>query len=128
FIEFEIPQWVGREMGLQYPIKGARKQTIVNWLDGLVGELRAFARGQTEPKKQRAVAGLVGKAMRVKLALESDLADGDIEDGDREDRGHWVRDYKTETFKMRPVMVSGMAQSALWRYGKKWLLMSGTVV
>jgi Rad3-related DNA helicase len=123
FIQFEVPQWVQRMAGVQPPVKGARKPTLIQWLKDwivLVGGISV-----PDPKRQRSLDGLLRSAGRVMNDLTRDLERGD---GDDEDSGLWVRDYDTETFKMRPVTVNKQAPGLLWRWGSKWVLMSGTVV
>lgn len=129
FIEFEVPQWLGKALALEYPVKAARKTTIINWLkdfrERLDGDKALMLAG--DPKKKRAIDGLSRAARELVDALSKDLASGDVKDDD-EDIGHWVRDYETQTFRMRPVTVNRQAPRKLWMYGDKWLLMSGTVV
>lgn len=126
FIEVEVPQWLGKMLRLEYPVKGARKPTIIKWLvelrDG-VEKAKQLCGG--DPKKLRSIDGLRRNAAELADVLSRDLAAGG---GDDDESGHWVRDYDTSTFKMRPVTVSRQAEKMLWRYGSKWLLMSGSVV
>lgn len=125
FIEFEVPKWLDKLLGLEYPVKSARKQTLVKWLDEFRVEIQDVIRGlSNDPKRQRAANGLLIRAGEVYDALVHDL-DEDTED---DQFGLWIRDYDTDTFKMRPVTVDQQAKRMLWSHGTKWLLMSGTVV
>lgn len=126
FIEFEVPQWLGKKMGLTYPVKGARKPTIITWLNELGVAMERQRGVLSDPKQLRSVVSLIRGARDLADVLSRDLATGDANEED--DSGHWVRDYETQTFKYRPVTVSKQGWSKLWRYGDKWLLMSGTVV
>src|SRR5690606_39895424 len=50
------------------------------------------------------------------------------DNSDEPDSGHWVREYDTRTLKLLPVVVSQYGTKHLWRHGRRWLLMSGTII
>lgn len=128
FAAYEIPEWAMRATGLEVPVKGARKNTLVRWLGEFNEGMKEYKDrdwDKMDAKRRRAVDGLLGATKRMRAGIITDMEAGVDEDA----RGSmWFRDYETYTFKMRPVMVKDYGRRLWWRHADRWLLMSGTVV
>lgn len=125
-VQFEIPMWIARAAGLKMPKKGVHKQTLMATLGVFAEQVReARANGRFKDVKERKRANaFAAECERVADELKRDI---DAEDGD-EDSGRWIRDYDTKTLALKPVIVGPYGTKALWRHGRKWLLMSGTII
>jgi Rad3-related DNA helicase len=122
---------------LTTPKKGSHKSTIARWLEeeyaprlfevGLPlskmrHDIRQFRRGQRYLRNAEE-ALWVAKEYKP-MAVE--------DDGDGEDVGSlWIRDYRTsdpERLILKPVVVDRYGSTKLWRHGRRWLLMSATII
>lgn len=134
FVEYEVPQWIEKIVKLDVPKKGVRKPTLVRWLLDCKDAVDIWLedKGETlEPKRLRAMQSFSQETGRVAQFLQKDIdaANRDEDDdSDGEESGRWIRDYETNTLKLRPVTVQQYGVKNLWRHGAKWLLMSGTVI
>lgn len=133
FVEYEVPGWIDRKVKVQRPKKGVRKTTLVRWLRDFADDVSAWNadyRGTLEPKQQRSLDAFYRETLAVAEMLQRDIDLGRRETGVEpdDDSGHWLRDYDTATLKLRPVTVAPYGVKRLWRHGKRWLVMSGTVV
>lgn len=138
FVEFTVPEYIGRELRLAWPIKGARKPTLIKWLnatgDKAINHVRAQA-DKMEPKAKRRWIGFADDCKRVAGELQRDVdaaarakAAGEDDDSDTDEHGRWLRDYDTKTFTLKPVMVSTYGAKNLWKHSKRWLIMSATII
>lgn len=134
FVEYEVPQWIDKLLHLSMPKKAVRKPTLIQWLDDLTTDLKAWMdeKGDTlEPKRFRSMESFYYETRRVGAFLQKDVdasKQHEDDDSDKDESGRWIRDYETQTLKLRPVTVQQYGVKNLWRYGQKWLLMSGTVI
>lgn len=134
FSEYEVPAWIGRLVGLRYPKKGVHKPTIINWLRETADQADEWLHDhadQLEPKQRRRMASFVLESRMVADQIQIDVnnaATHEDDDSDTEEGGYWIREYETRTFKMLPVTVAAYGVKDLWRHGKRWLLMSGTII
>ncbi len=133
FVEYSVPEWIGKRLALEYPIKAARKTTIAVWLDKAAGKARDYLltdEGQAlDEKMQRKMEGFSQESLRVLAEIQKDIDAAKAEDGDdAEDNGRWIRDYDTKTFSLKPVIVAPYGNRYLWRHGKRFLLMSATLI
>ena len=128
FIEYRVPGWVASRVPL--PKKGARKATIIGWLqeaaqviDRDLNQLRSTL----DPQRVRQMESFISQTHYLKQQLERDVQAGE----DAEDSGKWIRVYDDGdrlTLHMKPVLVAAHGTRNLWRHGKKFLLMSGTLI
>lgn len=128
FVEYEIPQWLAKECGVEMPKKGVHKPTLVRWLQEFADAIDFFLddRGdKLEPKRLRAAKSFRSETLNVAEMLQKDVERARSVD---DQAGYWLRDYETRTLKLRPVTVQQYGVRKLWRWGKKWLLMSGTII
>lgn len=133
YVEFTVPAWIGKALQLVWPIKGARKSTLIKWLGET--EIRA-ARwiddgGYRDVKERRRMGHFRIDCGRVAGEIERDIAAaGDSEDHGEVggETGRWLRDYDTATFTLKPVLVGPYGARRLWRHGRKFLLMSGSII
>lgn len=125
FVEYNVPDWVAKRVGLSAPIKAARQNTLIGWLDEAAGDtsewLARHGRG-LDPKQLKRMSGFLEATRRMAEELRDDA------EGER-----WIRDYgnsydQVGVLKMRPVKVARQGKQYLWDHGHKWLCMSGTVV
>ena len=139
FIEYRVPEWLGKLVGLDYPIKGARKPTIVKWLNEAAAITAAWMDQKAETlevKQQAKVTSFIDETLQVAKYIQQDIDAAkahEDDDSDEEHSGRWIRDYGDDrnpirTLSLRPVIISPYGPSRLWKHGTKWLLMSGTVI
>lgn len=139
FIEYEVPRWIAHMLGLEAPRKAVRKPTLIGWLHDTASTCgdHLSEHGETMDVKQRnrmrafmleskAVAEMLQRDVDSAAAHEDDDSDGDAS-------GHWIRDYgddrnPVEVLRLRPVKVDQYGAKNLWKHGRKWLLMSGTII
>lgn len=127
YVQFELPTWLVRKLGLRIPKKGVHKPTLISALRGYKTEITAAAgRGvwRDSVKDNARVQWIAWNCGRVADELEKDLLADDAD----EDSGRWIRDYDTKTLALKPVIVGPYGTKSLWRHGRKWLLMSGTII
>lgn len=128
FVEYTVPRYVLRDLHMKVPVKAARKATLVAWLEDLADAAKVHLQrnaGTMEVKQRNRWRGFATTTVMVAGELQKDIDQAGTDD---EDAGKWLRDYDTDTFCMKPVLVSGYGPKNLWRHGKKFLLMSATVV
>jgi Rad3-related DNA helicase len=134
FSEYEVPRWIGKRAKLDYPKKGVHKPTLVKWLrDTTVkaGDWFDAHRLTLELKDRRRVLAFLAETNMVADLLERDIAAAakhEDDDSDSAYSGRWIREYETDTLKLLPVMIAQYGVKNLWRHGRKWLLMSGTII
>lgn len=122
-VQFEVPAWIERRLGLQMPAKAVRKPTLAKWLRDTAEVAR---KGRTdklfpEMKELRRIGGFIEECKKIADELDKDV-------GDDDESGTWLRDYDTKTLLLRPVLVGPYGTSRLWRHASKFLLMSGTII
>lgn len=136
FVEYEVPEWIGRRLGLTYPKKGVHKPTLIKWLLDVVETALLHEVKDLEVKRQNRFMSWIKATTTVAHNLQQDVDAAkrhEDDDSDADQSGRWIRDYGDDrrpvrTLKLRPVMVSQFGTRNLWRHGKKWLLMSGTII
>lgn len=134
FVEYEVPQWVVEMLGLELPKKAVRKPTLISWLGDVLSSARVFIETRSEgmdAKQLRRWQGFRDETAHVRAYLQRDVDAANShedDDSDVDDSGRWIRDYDTKTLKLRPVTVQHYGLKNLWRYGRKWLCMSGTII
>lgn len=129
FVEYKVPNWVQRRIGMDYPKKGVHKKTLVAWMneaaDKVADDLRKISQS-VEPKMLRTMQSFVATTRQV-----AGLVAKDIEaDAEAEDTGKWLRVYDDgdQSLHLKPVLVGPFGTKNLWKHGRKWLLMSATLV
>lgn len=126
FVEFRAPRRYLDLIKLDPPKKGARKTTIVAWLQDYSDELKPIAAREQDQVRKRAMESSIKAALRVQQELMRDI---EKRQSDTEDTGTWLRDYdKEETLILKPVTVNSHGTKYLWRHGRKFLCMSATVI
>jgi Rad3-related DNA helicase len=126
YIEYSIQRWAVQALRLQIPKKGAHKPTLYAFLESVAEQARAFLAGHPslEPKHLRLWERFVVDTNTMIAELGRDIARG----AEGEGGGRWIRSYDTKTFKMVPVTVGSYGPKRLWRHGRRWLLMSATLI
>lgn len=136
FVEYRAPRRLVEELKMSWPIKGARKKTLMNWLTDLADELvelqaktpRVSVEGY---KKWMSIRSAIGDARRMSEELRRDI---ELREADSEDNGVWLRDYDKVRgdvlldLVLKPVVVNNHGAKNLWRHGRKWLIMSATII
>lgn len=123
----------GTGIELHIPAKGTRKNAVLEWLSGeylpmVERAVLKIAKNETDPKRARERAAWQrAQEDAGRFVAEMKLALGRVEEGDGE-TGDWVRDNDAPGLAMKPVVVGEPATRLLWPHGKKWLLMSATVI
>lgn len=147
FIGDRVLERLARSSGtgivLHMPGKGARRETIVEWLkreflpmvDKAIGRISA---NETDHRRARERAGWQRRSEDVnRFIVELERSTGGSGNGSGNgsgsgdagiDRADWVRDNDAPGLSMKPVAVDEPATRLLWPHGKKWLLMSATII
>jgi Rad3-related DNA helicase len=133
YVEFTVPNWIGKALGLQWPIKGARKSTLQAWLRSTGAEAyRWLEDGRAKDvKEKRRMGHFRADCYRVadEIQRDQDTSGDHPDDGTvGQESGKWLRDYDTATFTLKPVVVGPYGARRLWRHGDKFLLMSGSII
>lgn len=131
FVEYEVPRYVMNALHMRAPVKGARRATIVKWLQELHKRADTHVarnHGSMEEKVKMRWRGFVKVTEQTIKELEKDQLPDVAEVAGVEEDGQWIRDYDTQTFKMKPVLVGRYGPKYLWRHATNWLLMSATIV
>lgn len=139
FVEYQVPEWIGELLHLQYPRKAVRKPTLVKWLRDTAQVAAGWLRDNPNVLEQKKRNKLESFVTDTKLTADHLQADVDAakkradDDAEGDESGRWIRDYGDErrpvkTLRLRPVMVSKHGARNLWRLGHRWLCMSGTII
>lgn len=115
-VEVSISNRMQRELGLDKPAKKTVLASWIEWFAESIPRVEKWLRDHDEPTKQRvAVERLYGRMVDV----ARQLADGG-----------WIYDYAPNdpTIRFRPVSVAPLGQEWLWGHGRRFLLMSATVI
>lgn len=128
FVEFRVPVAFMKLVRMDPPKKGARKKTLIAWLEDFRDAFAPLERAELDLRRKRGMTAMLQSVTRIILELERELRLKAENDG--EDTGLWLRQYETrdETFILKPVMVSGFGTKNLWRHSQKWLVMSATLI
>jgi len=128
FVEYRVPIKYMQMARMEPPKKGARKATIIAWMDDFIQTFEPMAKAERDMKAQRGMKACVQATVRVMGELQRELKLRDDPDLD-EDTGLWLRQYeKDNQFVMKPVKVSSMGTKFLWRHAPRWLVMSATLI
>ena len=137
FVEYRAPEHLVKKVGMASPKKGARKTTILDWLEEFAAECRVLSESMPrntsdQYKEYRAVVGAADDATRVAKEIKRDI---EARQADAEDNGVWLRDYDWRRkdgddpgLILKPVTVNSHGTRNLWRHGQKWLIMSATII
>jgi len=125
FVELRIGKRVVKECGLVPPKPRCHKPTLVKWLMEFSDAVTRLAKTYTEPKEQRKLRAL-GKECR--FVAEELVADIEA-NASGEDVGKWLRDYDDyAALILKPVSIKRYGEKYLWQHGKRWLLMSASII
>lgn len=139
FIEYRVPEWIGKLAQLTYPKKGVHKPTLVTWLHdaaAIVEETLSKQGDKLDIKQRNKITSFIQETKIVAQYVQQDVdaaRSHEDDDSDSDASGRWIRDYGDDrnpirTLSLRPVIVSPYGARRLWTHGYKWLLMSGTVI
>jgi ATP-dependent DNA helicase DinG len=121
FVQYTVTKKMLWTLGLDAPKKGTHKATIIKWLDGEVLPAAVFKvaqlKGETAADRVKQRTELQQFVRKTRVVVEQL----------REDEDNWVRDNNTP-MTLKPVKVDQFGKGYLWRHGKKWLIMSATVI
>lgn len=127
FIEVKITETRIKEFGLPYP---ERKTIAAAWIDW-AEEVQTILKLIPTHESQTLFDAVNLKQLKARKRLEN--FKGDIKrlldpvHGLR--AGNWVYDgYREQDIIFKPITVAPYAQDYLWRHGKKWLMMSATII
>lgn len=136
FVEYTISGKRLRQFGMQQPGKGIHKQTLVAWLRELSVKIgqemhKTVVANKDAPeavvKIVKRMAQLQEDTVRVANELQREIDKGH----QVEESGRWLRVYdrrEGDGLVLKPVMVDGYGTRQLWRHGRRWLLMSATII
>lgn len=119
--EFRVSARILRRLGIEQPKKGSRAPTVAKWMTD-----------ELHPAMKKRIAWLAAaqhvELIRERTQLER-IANRIHEVAAQIVGDAWTRDYdRTEAFLLKPVTVDHVAGQMVWRHGKRWLLMSATLV
>lgn len=124
YIQFEVSDYRLKALGPTAPIKGSHKTTIATWMETEL--LPAVTTAYKKlPPRPRDVTTIRRKAGLNSLRREIERIVPELRG---EDSLNWVRDNGAGPMVLKPVRVDRQAKDAVWRHGKKFLLMSATIV
>lgn len=137
FTEYHVPKWIAKRAELTMPRKGAHRKTLAEWFLDAEARIQntlesGTQNGTLDPKDQRRMQRFLAETRQCGQYVAQDVTNPIIgDDGVAIER--MIRDYGSdqwpvETLKMRPITVSNWGPKNLWRHGKKWLCMSGTII
>ena len=112
-IELVFSSFQIKEMRLRVPDKGAKWPTIVKWMDQQL--LPALRASRARAKDKTARKRLDDRIARVNLAKSSDA-------------GEWIRGHAYGGFVLKPIKVAKWGQTRVWTKGKRFLVMSATII
>jgi hypothetical protein len=129
FVEFRVAKRYMEMVRMEPPKKGARKTTIIRWLEDFHEAFEPMVKSERDLRAQRNMKGVLQATKRVTDELRKELRMREDPEAADEDTGLWLRQYdRDDTFIMKPVKVSSMGAKYLWRHAKKWLIMSATLI
>lgn len=123
FVKVEVSARSVKELGIGTPRKVTVPASWLEWLDEIrpVVEARAKeARNQARANPDKRTVSRANYLSRLQKQI------GALRQG--VEAGGWVYTGSKERVEFKPVWADGVAKEALWRHGKKWLLMSATVI
>lgn len=128
FVEFRTPRRYLELVKMEPPKKGARKTTIVKWMEDYHEALGPAVAREKDIVRQRNLSSHRSAVERTKMELVRDVERAAANDS--EDKGVWLRDYddKEAVLILRPVTVNKHGGRYLWRHAKKFLIMSATII
>lgn len=120
-VEFRISSGVARRLGVKIPGKSVHKPTIVSWLSE---DLREAVDDARKRIKGQGVEAVRERQRLSRLMERARIAAAHIEGG------LWTRDYRSQQLDLvlKPIKVSEFGQPRVWQHGRKWLLMSATII
>ena len=139
FVEYKASTRLMEDVKRDGPKKGCRKPTIIAWLEEFERDLKgllAKTSKKDNPKRFNAIKGEISSAFRMQGELKADIKR--MASADDEEGGIWLRDYDKPWGRqqadpnpgliLKPVVVEKHGTRNLWRHGKKWLVMSATII
>lgn len=121
FTEFKVSETRLRRLGLTAPKKGSRLATIGVWI---LRDLIPAVHRATRPAVQDTIRQVREKKNLAELAKEAERVAHELHDNSE----NWVRDNDAGPMVLKPIRVDGYGPKYLWPHGKKWLLMSATII
>lgn len=116
--QFRVGPWKLKRLGMRAPRKGVRWSTMHDWLSRVAMtsvRLAGEAAARQDFAEQRSWMVLADQVNRF---FPADV-----------DPDNWVRDYGDgAAVTLKPVVVDGFGRDHLWRHGRRWLLMSATMI
>lgn len=131
FVEFQMAPGTLKRYRLSPPDRKTVRGSWVKWIrdqayPALMARLMKVMH-QNDPRSVRET-----RTIRGRLAKLSVLGGWDYKKkgwGDTDGMDGWVyTGYDRGSVNFKPIRVDGDAQSLLWKHGKKWLLMSATII
>ena len=139
FVEYKASTRLMDDVGIEGPKKGARKPTLIAWLKQYEKDLKRLLQRvnkKDDPRRYNAINGEIGGAVRMQVELAADIQR--MKSADDDEGGIWLRDYEKPWGRqkknpdpgviLKPVVVEKHGTRNLWRHGKKWLVMSATII
>ena len=118
--EFKVTGGAAGRLGMSIPRKGVHWPTIMTWLADYVGRLKRKISTLDSREDAKEIRKLRSRIEHADIMF---LKAGD------EGVAEWVRVYdRSQALILKPIMVDRIASQFLWRHGKRWLLMSATVI
>jgi Rad3-related DNA helicase len=116
YVEFRIRDAWLRRLGVTAPKKGSHMPTVRRWVaDVLDVELQRYTPHGNALERNRQARDVDRMRQDCARFLASDPE-------------LWIRDNDAGTMVYRPVIAASWGDDVLWRHGKKWLCMSGSII
>lgn len=116
-VEVVVPKY----LQLGQPRFITKPEAWAEWVEQAIPELRSYIAkrvGNKDVKVQRQVKRLKELADNM-TGFKRGLETGETE---------WILQAEQDKLSFRPVKVDSLGQKMIWRHGRKWLLMSATVI
>jgi ATP-dependent DNA helicase DinG len=126
YVEYEVSATRIKAMGMEEPGKGIHKPTMVKWLEEFATQTYKAMVDEQDAKKLRSLGRLYEDTKRIQAELQREVDKKQSDDSE----GRWIRlyDERYGGLHYKPVMVDSYGTRRLWRHGRKWLLMSATII
>lgn len=126
YVEYSVSKTRMKDFHVEEPAKGVHKPTLVTWLDEFSKKVGGKLSEEQDAKRARGLLRLYEDTKRVRDELQREIERKQTGDGE----GKWLRLYDDRNggLHLKPVMVDSYGTRNLWRHGRKWLLMSATII
>lgn len=120
FVSISISERKMKQYGIEAPVFITKEESWREWLDENIPKIKAiqssYPHGSLQAiRESKYLRNLYEKLVVVRKGMES------------EDQ-KWIYTGSKDRVEWKPVLVDSLGEKMLWKWGKRWLIMSGTVI